>query len=205
MRVTAPASNVANSPVPSAMTDRTIPPSSIWSPVATSGRRGRTARCDANSDPVAQHSGDSRQKTRPTGSSAPTPPTIDGAARTATPTKPTMTPRTASRGSRSPRKIPPSTATQIGIVAMSRAAIPDGTVSSPKATKPMPPPRSSAPTIALSRTSRRVGMTNERRSRATDQVRRIRPASRKRIAAMTNGGIVSTATEMPRYVDPQTR
>ena len=94
--------------------------------------------------------------------------------------------------------MPPRTATQIGIVAMSSAVMPDGTVCSAKATKPIPPPSSSAPTMALSRNSRRVGTTNDRPLRAIDQVIRIRPASRNRVAAMRNGGIESTATAIPR-------
>ena len=85
----------------------------------------------------------------------------DGPARIATPTNPTTIPTTARRGSRSPRKIPPRIATQTGIIAISSAVMPDGTVCSPKATMPIPPPSRSAPTIALSRHSRRVGMTND--------------------------------------------
>ena len=76
--------------------------------------------------------------------------------------------------------------------------MPDGTVCSPNATIPIPPPSSSAPTIALSRHSRRVGVTKVRPSRATDQIRRTSPAVKNRTAAMTNGGIVSTAIAMPR-------
>jgi hypothetical protein len=76
---------------------------------------------------------------------------------------------------------------------MISAAIPDGIVCSPQATMPIPPPRSIAPTIVLSRHSRRVGGTNSPRDRAIDQVSRTSPASAKRIAAMRNGGIVSTA------------
>ncbi len=98
----------------------------------------------------------------------------------------------------------PKIAIQTGTIATSRAAIPDGTVCSPQATMPIPPPRSRAPTIALSRHSRRLGAWNERPPRATDQVSRISPASTKRIAAMRNGGIVSTAIAIPRYVEPQT-
>ena len=55
-----------------------------------------------------------------------------------------------------------------------------------------------------SRHSRRVGGTKLPRSRASDQTSRTPPAMVKRIAAMRNGGIVSTATAMPRYVEPHT-
>ena len=113
-------------------------------------------------------------------------------------------PITARRGNRSPRKIPPRIATQTGISPTRSAAIPDGTVCSPNATNPLPPPNSSAPTIALSRHSRRLGRTNERPSRAIDQANRIAPAKKKRAAAIRNGGIVSTAMAIPRYVEPHT-
>ncbi len=104
---------------------------SIWAPVATSGRRGSTARCVANSDPIAQAIGEMRMAARPTGSSAPTPPSADGPTRIAIPTNPRTIPTTARRGRRSPRKTRPRTATQTGIIAIIRAAIPDGIVCSP--------------------------------------------------------------------------
>ena len=96
------------------------------------------------------------------------------------------------------RKMPPSTATHTGIVAIMRAAMPDGMVCSPQATSPIPPPRSSAPTIAESRHSRRVGQMKSPRARASDQPNRIAPARRNRIDAITNGGKVVTAMAMPR-------
>ncbi len=117
----------------------------------TSGRLGSTARCEANSEPVAQAIGEIRTAARPIGSSAPVPPSADGPARMATPTNPSTIPAIASRGRRSRRKIQPRIATQTGIIAMSKAVMPDGTVCSPKATMPIPPPISSAPTIPLSR------------------------------------------------------
>ncbi len=105
---------------------------------------------------------------------------------------------TASRGSRSRKNTPPKIATQTGIIAISRAVMPDGIVCSPKATIPIPPPSSSAPTIAESRHSRRVGQVSRPRERRTDQPSRIAPAIANRAAAMRNGGMVSTATAMPR-------
>ncbi len=69
---------------------------------------------------------------------------------------------------------------------------------------PHPAAESSAPTIALSRHSRRVGGTKARPSRAIDQASRRSPAERKRTPAIRNGGIVSTAIAIPRYVEPQT-
>ena len=135
---------------------------------------------------------------RPSGSSAPVSPTIVGPTRIPTPTNPTTMPTIAIPGSRSPNRARPKIATQTGINAMISAAIPDGIVCSPHATMPIPPPRSSAPTIALSRHSRRLGIANEPRARTTEKVRSTSPARAKRVAAMRNGGIVSTATAMPR-------
>ena len=89
-------------------------------------------------------------------------------------------------------------ATHIGIMAMRRAAIPDGMVCSPHATIPIPPPSRNAPTIALSRHSRRVGATAVQPLRAADQPSRTRPAVTNRIAAITKGGMVSTAIAIPR-------
>jgi hypothetical protein len=102
------------------------------------------------------------------------------------------------RGSRSPKKILPNTATQSGIIAMSRAAIPDGTVSSPSATIPIPPPISRAPTMNVSRHSRRLGIAMLPRFRTNAKASSTRPASANRVAAMMNGGMDSTAIRMPR-------
>ena len=65
-------------------------------------------------------------------------------------------------------KTRPKIATQTGIIAISSAAIPDGTVCSPQATAPMPPPMRSAPTMKQSRSCVRVGRTSApRRTIAT--------------------------------------
>ena len=151
------------------MTVRIAPPASIWALVASSGWRGRIARCEAKSEPSDQKIGESRTAARPSGSSAPAPPNADGPTRNATPTKPTAIPTMAIRGRRSPRNSRPKMATQTGISAMNRAVMPDGMVCSPKATMPMPPPSSRPPTMKESRHSRRVGGTNRPRSRASDQ------------------------------------
>ena len=78
------------------------------------------------------------------------------------------------------------------------AAIPDGTVSSARPTKPLPIPRRSVPTIAESRHSRALGILNSRPRRTTSQANRTPPAMAKRMASMRNGGIVSIAIAMPR-------
>ncbi len=196
--VTASRRNADSSPVATLIVARTRPPQIIWMPVASSGRPGRTARCEAKSEPLAHEIGEAMSAARPSPSSAPAPPNADGPIRIATPPNPTTMPTPASRGSRSPRKTRPRIATQTGIMAISRAAMPDGTVCSPNATIPIPPPSSRAPTIALSRHSRADGRLSERRSLAADHVSRTAPAIRNRVAAMRNGGIESTAIAIPR-------
>ena len=121
-----------------------------------------------------------------------------------TPAKPTTMPTTASHGSRSPRRIRPKIAIQTGMSAMSRAVIPDGMVCSPKATMPIPPPSSSAPTTVVSRHSRRVGATNPVRAPQADPGEQDGAGQQEPGAAMRNGGMVSTATAMARYVEPHT-
>ncbi len=193
-----PGSTDPSSPVSVPIRARTSPPRTIWIPVATSGRLGSIARCDANNEPLDQAMGEMRTAARPRGSSAPAPPNADGPTRIATPAKPSAMLKIATRGSRSPRKIRPKIATQTGMVAMSSAVMPDGIVCSPNATMPIPPPSRSAPTMALSRHSRRLGTTKARPSRAIDHASRIRPASENRTAAIRNGGSVSTAIEIAR-------
>src|SRR4029079_6106793 len=110
----------------------------------------------------------------------------------------------ATRGWRHPKKMRPRTATQTGIIAIRTPVMPDGTVCSPHATRPMPPPMRSVPMMKLSRPSRRVGISTAPRRRIATAASITRPAMANRDAARTNGGIVSTATRIPRYVDPQT-
>ena len=195
---TAVASNRPGSPVTTDITARTADPATIWLPVAISGCWGRTARWVAYSEPIDQAIGDTMMAARPAASRASLVPSAVGPARTATPTNPTTMPMPAIRGSRSPRKSRPSTATHTGIRAISRAAMPDGMVCSPHATMPIPPPSRSAPTMLVSRTSRRLGRRNSPRCRSATHPRSTKPASPKRSAAMRNGGIVSTATAIAR-------
>ena len=83
--------------------------------------------------------------------------------------------------------------------------MPLGIVCSAQATRPMPPISSSAPTIRVSARARRLGRWIVRRlRRATTPASRI-PAGTNRMKPITNGGTVSTATLMPRYVEPHTR
>ncbi len=62
-----------------------------------------------------------------------------------------MIPTITVLGSRSLKNSQPSTATQTGSMAIRKAAMPAGTVRSPTATRPIPPPSSRPPTIAESR------------------------------------------------------
>ncbi len=165
--VMAPMSSRPGSPVSTAMVPRTAAPVSIWAAVATSGWPGRLARCEAYSEPRPHDTGDSRTTTRPAGSRAPVVPSAVGPTSTATPTKPMAMPTRARPGSRWPRKTRPKMVIQTGMVAMSRAVMPDGMVCSPQATKPMPPPSSRPPTMAESIHSRRDGHTKARPARAT--------------------------------------
>ena len=90
----------------------------------------------------------------------------------------------------------------MGTDATMSAAILDGTHCSAQTTPPLPPINSRAPTIAATRHSARVGHGTPR---ACDQSASTTPATRKRMPAMRNGGIVSIAKRMARYVEPQMR
>ena len=105
----------------------------------------------------------------------------------------------ASRGSRSPKKSRPKMATQTGSIAIRSAVIPDGIVCSPKATMPIPPPSRRPPTMSESRHSRRVGHVEvaARRAGATRRAG-ARPRVTNRVAAIRNGGMLSTATAIAR-------
>ena len=131
-------------------------------------------------------------------------PSPDGQIRSATPANPITMADTTRRGRRWRRYSQPSSANHNGIIPMRIAAIPDGTVFSPKTTKPLPMPRSRPPTIAESMTCRRVGRWRASGWRSRSQAIRRRPAIANRMAAMRNGGIVSIAIRMPKYVEPQT-
>ncbi len=69
-------------------------------------------------------------------------------------------------------------------------------------TSPTPSPSSNAPTEADAASSRRV-IRSEVPRQARIAARRT-PATRKRDPAARRGGIVSTATLIPKYVDPHT-
>jgi hypothetical protein len=91
---------------------------------------------------------------------------------------------------------------QKGRIATISAVIPDGTVCSAQTTAPFPPTSRRPPTIVALFQWDIVGLTAPR---ARPKAYRIKPERRKRTAAMRNGGVVSTANRIARYVDPQIR
>ena len=122
-----------------------------------------------------------------------------------TPAKPIAIPAITERGSRSPKKIRPRTATQTGMQRDEDRgdARRDGLLA--ERDEAHPAEQQGAPTIAESRHSRAVGRRGRsaggtlgspaiRRAASASQVSRIAPAMRNRMAAIRNGGIVSTPT-----------
>ena len=168
-------------------------------PAPTSGREGSDAS-RAYSEPHAQASA------APSASSAPTR-SIDpplGPTSSATPPSPTTSPTMPLQASRRPLSTRSNTAIQSGIVATSSAATPESMRSSESATPPFPPRSNAPPTIAAASQWRPVGPSPARSPRRTENQYRTAPATRNRAADMSSGGIVSIATMIPRYVEPQT-
>jgi len=85
-------------------------------------------------------------------------------------------------------------------VAMIRQARLEGMKRAALETSPWFPRKKKAPRMAAFRHCSQVG-----RAARLDARRRMGPATRKRTAAMESGGSVSTATRMPRKVEPHTR
>src|SRR5215216_4680556 len=90
---------------------------------------------------------------------------------------------------------------QNGDVEITNAAIPEGIFFSASATSPLPPRRSRVPTIAVDFQFAVVGTESPA---ARLQRNRIAPEIKKRMDACRNGGMVSTANRIARYVEPQT-
>ena len=91
---------------------------------------------------------------------------------------------------------------QTGTVAMSSAAIPDGTYNSAQHTRPLPPSSMNVPITAADFHCAAVGRgVPRKRTKAYINA----PATRKRTAAIRNGGSVSTAKRIASYVEPHTR
>ena len=117
----------------------------------------------------------------------------------AMPTKPTITPTTASGRSRRPFAAKSKVAIHSGKVATMSAATPVSIRCCDTATRALPPTSRNVPTIAVAIQCWRVGRVLRGRKIA----KRIAPATRKRIEAIRNGGIDSIAISIPRYVAPQ--
>src|SRR6185436_2812734 len=90
---------------------------------------------------------------------------------------------------------------QNGDVEIINAAMPEGTVLSARATSPLPPSSKRVPTMAVDFQFPRVGISSPAARR---QMTRIAPEIRKRNDACMNGGMVSTANRIARYVEPHT-
>jgi hypothetical protein len=136
----------------------------------------------------------------PVSACAPPPP---GRSRSATPAKPTATPASVAAPTRSPVTARMST-THNGIAAMMSAASPLGTSCSATITRPLPPATSPAPTSVHASSCLPSRRAPRGPFRIAIAVHMIAPASTKRRQLVSSGGIVSTTTRMPRYVDPQT-
>jgi hypothetical protein len=118
-----------------------------------------------------------------------------------TPVKPTINPRIVIQFGFALVRNDSNRTSQNGEVEIIKAAMPDGTVRSARATRPLPPSRRAVPTIAVDFQLLQVG----RASPAIRlQVNRITPDMRKRMDACRNGGMVSTENRIARYVEPQT-
>src|SRR6266542_2811177 len=127
-----------------------------------------------------------------------------GLASSAAPAKPTASPSAPSRVSRWPVAMRSKTAIQSGMVAMTSELIPVSTLVSAQATPVLPPRKSAAPTTAAAAHSRRPGRSRSLSPRRIDQTYRSAPATRNRSAPIRKTGMVSIASRIPRYVDPQT-
>ena len=119
-----------------------------------------------------------------------------GAASQTTPAKP----RSSAAAVRTVGRRPPGHAHSVrtmksGPTPMSSAVRPDGTNCSAQTTQPLPPSRRKPPITVLARHWWAVGVGAPR---SFKKAKSKPPATRKRALAMRKGGIVSTATRIPR-------
>src|SRR5512139_784853 len=153
-------------------------------------------------EPMDQKIGASSSMMAPNRSTLPSPPVISaGPIRMKTPVKPTISPRMVIQFGFARVRNDSNRTSQNGEVEILRAAMPDGTVRSARATRPLPPSRRAVPTIAVDFQLLHVGMASPA-SRL--QVNRITPEMRNRMDACRNGGMVSTENRIARYVEPHT-
>src|SRR3954454_15660105 len=188
------------SPSTSPATSRVRPPPNIWTAVDSSAFGGSGSRRDEN-EPSAHENAANTTRTKPIGLPRCVAP--PGSSSKATPPKPTATLARVSRGTGSPvaRRM---TTTQSGTLEITSAARLDGMYCSATLTTPLPPAARSEPTIQQAMIWGRDRVLAEGAPRARATAYSSRPAVVKRAAPMRRGGIVSTATRIARYVEPQT-
>jgi hypothetical protein len=117
-----------------------------------------------------------------------------------TPAKPTTMPSAVCNVGRTPPgRSQSNSANHNGVPAMMSAVNPDGTFCSAQFTPPLPMPMSNAAAMVA---RRQLVFEGAGVPVARSQVKRISPDTRNRAPPMRNGGRVSTAKRMPRYVDP---
>ena len=149
---------------------------------------------------MAHESDASMRTVAPILSMAPLPASSSGPTRSTTPEKPRIRPKTIGEAGRTRSyRLHSSKAIQSGTVVIRTAVSPDGTCCSAHTTPPFPPKSSSPPIIVAAFQLCLVGVGAPLR-----RVQRYsaEPAMRKRIPAMRNGGMVSMAMRMARYVEP---
>jgi hypothetical protein len=158
---TAPKENPASSPRAAAATSSTEPPAAISTVVSSSGSAG-TGRSVTSSEPTDQDSAASTHRAAYAGSVPPEPP---GRKISATPPRPTSTPRAVAGAGRS-RSSARSTTIHNGVHAISSATSPESTRCSATLTRPFPPASSSMPDTAAVATWVRVARSADRPRRA---------------------------------------
>ena len=152
------------------------------------------------SDPPAQQKVPTTSTAIAARSKRPLPRTVPGPARIASPAEPSAIPaRTAPRGIRR-RRIASINTKDIGSVATTSAATPDGIECSAQTSPPEPQTKSRKPVTAAPPHSRRDGRGVPE---ASAQTYITTPARKKRTPCVKNGGSVSIEKRMPRYVEPQ--
>jgi hypothetical protein len=151
-------------------------------------------------DPIDQPTAAQRRMTMPAASSLPLP--VPPTSRPS-PLNPRTSPTTACGASRWRKNTRSIMAIHRGMVAMTRAAIPVGTLRSARTTPPLPTRSKRIPTMEAARHCGHPGLSPSRSPRRIAQAYRAPPATRKRTAAMSSGGRVRTASRMARYVEPQ--
>src|SRR5687768_7989647 len=154
-------------------------------------------------DPIDQNNGARSRRMTPNVSKLPSTPVISaGPIKRNTPPNPMTNPSSPCQvGLDPPDRSDSNNTSQNGDVEIIKAAMPDGTVCSAQATSPLPPSKRAVPTIAVDFQFPGVGAGSPAMRR---QAYRIAPEIRNRSEACMNGGIVSTAKRIARYVDPQT-